>query len=635
MIFLEYLFFLILVVIAFYAIGEIVFRLCRIKLPKADFLGVFFRLLLGSITVVLLGSIFFSKGKTVFILLIPFLLLAYFYAKKEANVSHLANVANEQSAKDDFIFFVKLLLPLSVIFAINFAEIYAGEQLWHTPHSDYVAYAKLSFYLINYGVENPTINPIFVKTQLAPYHYFEIWLNGVLAFLLSTNHLITLKIITYSFLFFSTFLGLCSLIKILGIKNDWLVMFYAFLSTIFTGIYLDFYKNYPFLSVMDVFTQNIWSYNKLSVTYTFLIAITLCFWKEKNSWGYLLLIILPICYVTTLPVVVMTTGFMALVNFFQKNRKDFLFLLGLLLLLLTTFFAFYTFWGEIPNVSNKNFNFVDIKEIQTKFNIIAGTTIQTLILYLPCVFSIILFRNLSLTFIKTYFYDLLFLVLPFSALLGWAILSRSTDSVQVYSNLSIPFFNLFFMLLAIYLVKHSSNKKSKILLLLLLLPNLFFNFRVFFYNNEITETETLKELTSKIKNKNHISVSLKKSEDYSTVFAKNPYLAFLGQYLVPFYSDAYSVDISVHQMKIDSTSRYVQSEIRMLQNAPFYQYVERQKSVGKFVNIKQSQLDFIKEYKIDYLIANKNTSIPKHIQHLVEEEMYFREDIFLFFKKSY
>jgi hypothetical protein len=145
----------------------------------------------------------------------------------------------------------------------------------------------------------------------------------------------------------------------------------------------------------------------------------------------------------------------------------------------------------------------------------------------------------------------------------------------------------------------------------------------------------LKELTSKIKNKNHISVSLKKSEDYSTVFAKNPYLAFLGQYLVPFYSDAYSVDISVHQMKIDSTSRYVQSEIRMLQNAPFYQYVERQKSVGKFVNIKQSQLDFIKEYKIDYLIANKNTSIPKHIQHLVEEEMYFREDIFLFFKKSY
>jgi hypothetical protein len=229
----------------------------------------------------------------------------------------------------------------------------------------------------------------------------------------------------------------------------------------------------------------------------------------------------------------------------------------------------------------------------------------------------------------------LFLVLPFSALLGWAILSRSTDSVQVYSNLSIPFFNLFFMLLAIYSVKHSSNKKSKILLLLLLLPNLFFNFRVFFYNNEITETETLKELTSKIKNKNHISVSLKKSEDYSTVFAKNPYLAFLGQYLVPFYSDAYSVDISVHQMKIDSTSRYVQSEIRMLQNAPFYQYVERQKSVGKFVNIKQSQLDFIKEYKIDYLIANKNTSIPKHIQHLVEEEMYFREDIFLFFKKSY
>jgi len=633
MIFLQYLFFLTIILITFYGIGEIVFRLHQIKLPKTDFSGVFFRLLLGSIVLVLLGSIFFSKGKTVFILLLPFLVIAYFFAKKEKKI--LTSDKNFDTAKSlDLFFLIKLFVPLVLIFTINFAEMYAGKDIWHTPHSDYVAYSKLSFYLVKYGVENFTVNPIVLKTQLVPYHYFEIWLNGILAFLLSINHLVTLKVITYSFLFFLTFLGICSLIKILGVKKDWLIMLYAFLSTIFTGIYFSFYENYRFLSVMDIFSQNIWSYNKLSVIYSFLVAIILCFWTGNYIWGYLLLIILPICYVTTLPAVAMTIGFMAFVNFFQKNKKDFLLLMGLLLLLLTTFFSFYTFFGEIPNVSNKTFHFLDAKEIRTKFNIVAGTSIHTLILYLPYVFIIFLFRSLSGTFIKTYFYNLLFLALPFFALLGWSILSNITDSVQVYFNLSTPLLNIFFALLAIYLINYSPKKKSKILLLTLFFLNLFFNFGTSFHSNKITESETLKELVNKIKNKNHISISLKKFEDYSTVFQKNTYSTFLGQYLVPFYSDAYSVDVSVHQMKIDSTSRYVQAEIKMLQNAPFYQYVEMQKAIGKFVSIEQSQLDFIKEYKIDYLITNKKTPVPKYIQDLAEEEVHFREDKFLFFKKT-
>ena len=116
--------------------------------------------------------------------------------------------------------------------------------------------------------------------------------------------------------------------------------------------------------------------------------------------------------------------------------------------------------------------------------------------------------------------------------------------------------------------------------------------------------------------------------------SSNTVTSFFGQYILYLFPNAYTVDISIHQMSVDSSQKHALSDYELLTNSPFYKYVEKQKVKGTFLDIKQSQKDFIHENKIDYIITPKDMILPQHLQILVKDDYVFNNDKISFLMKN-
>ena len=60
------------------------------------------------------------------------------------------------------------------------------------------------------------------------------------------------------------------------------------------------------------------------------------------------------------------------------------------------------------------------------------------------------------------------------------------------------------------------------------------------------------------------------------------------------------------------------SQQRDLANGVFYQYVQRLKASGDFVSEAKSQLSFVKENEIEYLIVSKNGVLPSVLKEVID-----------------
>lgn len=56
-------------------------------------------------------------------------------------------------------------------------------------------------------------------------------------------------------------------------------------------------------------------------------------------------------------------------------------------------------------------------------------------------------------------------------------------------------------------------------------------------------------------------------------------------------------------------------------SSPFFQYVEKQKQKGIFKNIAQSRLDFIDEFKINYLICTNEVKLDSTLVKKIKQEI--------------
>jgi hypothetical protein len=66
---------------------------------------------------------------------------------------------------------------------------------------------------------------------------------------------------------------------------------------------------------------------------------------------------------------------------------------------------------------------------------------------------------------------------------------------------------------------------------------------------------------------------------------------------------------------------YTIFENRFRQNSEFFQFVKRQKHAKTFQNITQSQIDFIVQNQIGFLIIGKNITLPKNYLPLIKKEI--------------
>jgi hypothetical protein len=617
-------------IVSLYLIGELAFRIFKIN-EINSYYSIFLKIVSGTIIFTCIIAIVATQGKTIFILIIPIVGFCIILKRKNFFIQkQIDEKLNKNSRLTTKLLFCVLFA--SVIFFIRFVIFYQDEGFFNIPHPDYMYYANVSYNIFTLGIENINIGNTNINNAVSPYHYFELWLNAGIAHIFGNVYLPNLMLITFSVLISIIGFGFLALSETIHKKVSPNLIILSFLGLFVTGVFISFYEKYPFLANMLVFTRNSWNYSKLSIIYIVLIIVIINFIKGNKTNAILWFSVLPIFYTSTAPSIFLVIGIYAISNYFFVEKKIPLLLIFFLIVAINSLgiILFYLLFSD----TTKNSILIQLNlfsDIKTQFNIIVGSSIQIVILYFP--FLILLFfqtKELIPYIKKNHFIFLFFSIFIFS-LFSWAAFNNIADAVQFFSNISIPLINILIVILGIHLVNYNKKILFSVFILMVICsisPQLKEIFVM--QGTDITE---LKPILKKIASKNHTGVSFKSKNSYNSIFAKNTNFNFYGNYLLNSYSDVFNIDLSVHQISIDSNSRYATTEMKMLRNAPFYQYVEKQKVNNFFKSIEQSQLDFIKEYKIEYVIIHKDFEIPTYLQPIIKETLNYKGDKFLFVNK--
>ena len=57
----------------------------------------------------------------------------------------------------------------------------------------------------------------------------------------------------------------------------------------------------------------------------------------------------------------------------------------------------------------------------------------------------------------------------------------------------------------------------------------------------------------------------------------------------------------------------------LIEITPFYRFVQKQKDESKFITIEKSQLEFINEFNLSFVVVRKDAEIPSYIVEIQKE----------------
>jgi hypothetical protein len=267
------------------------------------------KLFWGTLLTITSIALFFTRGNTV---LLGFLIPVFFILINLKKQIRLNNPFKEFSFKT-FLLIAFSLWSLSIIFSfLEFIKYYNSELglITEVPHFDFLYYGKLSKYMVEYGAENR----LFFLNQLIenatevrqPYHYPELWVNGVLVKTSGTS--------SVGLLLFSTFPILkaitCSSIFLLALGNKkpsfrFQPALIAISILTISGFYFPFYNNSELLKYFDGITQAgfFMTFGKKYVLIYLVAGISIFYYYQKEKYLEFLLIlsIIPFISIGSLP----------------------------------------------------------------------------------------------------------------------------------------------------------------------------------------------------------------------------------------------------------------------------------------------------------------------------------------------
>lgn len=598
-------------IISSFIVGYLI--LLPFKLKRVNsFLDVFIRIIIGIVTIVFVFAVLKTHGRTIMLpALIPVLLLIKGYQKE-----YLSKIEQNQYSV------LKLILTVfctALFFSgIAFHTYDIKNDFFALPHPDYLFYGKVSAYIWNTGIESSIIdyvNPL--ENKPIRYHYFELWLNAIYSNLFKTNTVQYLMTVTYPFFFSLVFIGFLCLYERLIKSNLKFILLLSFFSIFTSGVFFNWFQNISLLSDSKLFSLNSLSYYKLSIIYTFLFISILGFKEHKKNYLYILsgVLFLGILYIPVMPAVFM--GYCIFIGLSVLRNKKLLnkqfLLINLLIFIVAVFiFLFYTSFNKSNDTSS--FQIDLLSYLKTSINIFGGGLLMTIIIY----FIYIPFALWNIW--KSKDFDYLFFIISIiaSGLFCWAAIHHLNDAVQLYSNIAVSLLNIS---LAYNLSFFIINKRASLVKQSLIV--LFWG--VFIFNNineviskrvEVNIDKNRTNIINRIKQLNPNGVSIKSSKDYSSIFSKNENFSVLASYLVFIDPKYHPISLSVFDIPITNAK-----DEKAVKKAIFYKYVMRKKEHNEFTTIEQAQLDFIKEYHIEYLITTDKVQLNDQLKQLVKEEL--------------
>lgn len=619
-IFVTYFLVLTVVIAGFYLLGSLIFALGKIQI-KGKCTSIFAKLVLSSSLFVLSVSLFYTYGFTVNIFFIPILMaFAFKYWRKAEGKLEIEILEKNEIFRTGFVLFLVTL----AYYIVRFCQVYNSDSdIPLTPHPDIVYYINCIDFLTHFGKENSSVDYVYgAELGTSPYHYFELWLGAGISKLFSLNTSLSVVLVTQSLGLFIIYIGCCAVLEHFK-KIVFKDFIFCFFLVFVTGIAFDIYLEVSFMKYIYVYTTNAVTSLKFYPVYICVLSALLLFLKSYHFEALLVLICLPIINIGMAVSIFPSIIILQVLQWLSTKKYD----LRITILIFSIAIGLLLFYQLGPKTnSHVSTNFLDtLNEIgtlgylKTVFNIVVGSTLQYILIFSP--FLLLLF---PIGFKKDIIYrveiQLVVLIYIFSVF-SWAFLHNKLTTTQLFATISAVIFNILGIFLIIYLYKSKQLKIMSMILIGLFLiigiKNSSRNYRVEYMHSK-KYVESINNLSDKL---SLCGSYVRSTEDYEYSFSYISNFAILGHYLIYAKTKTFPLSLSPHNFQLSSDPKLSKIEDECLKNTPFWIYVDKQKAAHKFESIEKSQVQFIEEMKINYLICTKNVKLSDSLKKKVKKQI--------------
>ena len=599
---------LLIVTAAVYATGWLVEKLTG-SCSSGFYTSLFNRLLGGLAILVALVSLVLTKGHSVnlFILVVFSGMIALRFTKVRP-ADQQRNAGGISSRIKDWLPFSIVLL---LLFSLKFYGIYNPSGTWFLPNPDTLFHANVSNFIWDSGTESISLDYFkILPLHPEPYHYFDLWFNAGAFHLFGLPALSCYILLTIPLLAATVWVGFMALaghFRQTGLHLHLLSFSFLF----FSGTYLPLYEQIPLLTHANVFAVDLFNYNKLLVVMLFSQAGMLFFLKDKVTEGSWMLLLLPVVFISTAASIPAALAVFIVFQFAREKNMESLLQQACMLLALVIFMFFFYRPGpeaqtiRIREVQGGVFSLFTPAYLKTAVNIFGLTGIHLILIYLPVLLVLIP----GFRFLKPYLnpfrnrWVLLARLLFIISLSAWAALHYMVDTVQLFSNISVVMLGLFFFLTVLFLLgKVSGIYRALLFLICFAMAAWKINYFFSVARTPWPQSEAyLQQTAAALQETNPKGVFMFSPAEYRKVFDKNPIFNIAGRHLAYSNSKAYSYSISVYDTPVSDNQ--ADTDRQLMGRSAFYRYTEKMKADGAFKSIPETQMAFIRQNGIGFLIA--------------------------------
>ncbi len=350
---------LLLTLVATYTVGHFIWSIIK---PNSSiqnlYLLLFCKCIIGATFIILVVSLFYSKGRTInllFILLFLFYLIEKYLIKKQFPKNSIVSLNREIGPRMDYKFIFGLLIVIIPVFIWRCSLILQYDEFpIRNLLIDNCYYAEISKCLVQTGFENTFITSNLISNCYqypTPYHYYELWFNGFVSKAFNLSYTLSLYLVTFNF--FTILL----LIGFLGVINNfckvkWFHKVFVLFLLFIGGIHLFENSSFNYIymeGVLELFGE------KMAPIYCFgLLTLILFILFNHNQNGLIVLLSLPIISIGIAPAVFLGVVLFCIYKIYneRENWKPYFRMIYYYVITIIVFILFY-FLNQNDNLSDR------------------------------------------------------------------------------------------------------------------------------------------------------------------------------------------------------------------------------------------------------------------------------------------
>jgi hypothetical protein len=618
-----------------YAAGTLVVRLLRVPAQEPYF-DLLLRLAVGLGIVASVFALVRSGGRTVLLPIIPLLLLMGWQLRRQPLEAAGVTARSSLPASP----FGALLVTLGAAVVLFTARIFllfdAASPFLRTPFQDYICYARISTNLLQKGLEARSLEfyyPQFVGAE--PYHFLELWLNGLLVGISGQPALWCL------YLSLIVFVGLRAILAWVGLRAGWAVALAGVL-LLTSGVFWPFFNNISFaLNGRYVASSLLLLEPKLTPVYIYLLLGVALLLRRQYVAAALALAVLPIVFVATAPAVGVGIGLLALFLKFSGRVSW-----GRAVAVVLPIAAVAAYIGVFYVLQPAVYHFPAggqltaslmprPSEARTMFNIFVGVLISFGIYFGP---FLLILAVLGWRYFRSRGPRYAGEMLPLAAfVLGCAGMAGATralashflDSYQFASNIMAPLLPVA-LAAVLGVLLANAGRPARFLTLAALLGLAFVNHYKLLSNDHVMhETsryspEFLRQAEAALAKAGQNGAYILGDEDYENTFMLTPDSYTAGTYVANFKNGYGLASLSSLDLKdkLKTDPRFAKDSAvarQITDLSSFNRFVKFESLAGRHSSLDSAKLQFVRQHHIEFLVVSPHAGLPATLRPLVSE----------------